>query len=157
MSPSFIPYLRRSYTRSNLVSVHALLTIIKELRDRHALGCLELKSAVDSYGFAHLYPNVTAKLIKTVSMLPPNENNEVAGLTFEKNRITLSIYNYKLMQLSELGRIGKICNFAGFTDKIADDYAFNFSANILPSEELVVYAIELDSLRDIVRKYFPEL
>ena len=158
MSPSLVPHRTRTYYSSDgLVSVHALLKIIKELRDRHALGSLELKSAVDSYGFAHLYPNVTAKLIKAVSMLPPNENNEVAGITFEKNVITLSIYNYKLMTLSELGRIARICNFAGFVDKTHDDYAFNFSVQVRPTEELVVYAVEFNPLLNIFRQYFPEL
>ena len=142
---------------SRSVVSYDLFSILSELSERRMLGSLNLVKDAAPRGFLAISPKLTAELIKVLSTLPADAIGRHTSIVFDRDRISLRIYDYTLLEYSNLIRIAKLCAFAGFSRKTKKDESFEFAAIIYPSEEYYVYALSINRLRDVFRKYFPEL
>ena len=142
---------------SDSIATYDLFSILDELDERRMLGSLNIAKDVAPKGFLLISPALTAELIKILSTLPADEIGRHTSITLDRERVSLCIYDSSLLKYSDLVRIARICTFAGFNKKSKSGESMVFAATVYPSEEQYVYAISINRLRNVFRRYFPEL
>ena len=139
------------------VSSQDLFSIIDELSERRMLGRLDLVAEVTPCGFLMISPTLTAELVKAFSTLPCDGHGKRASIVFERASLSLCIHDGSFLSFNELVHIARISSLAGFDKKYKTEDCIKFSATITPTEEHMLYAVSINKLREIFRKYFPGL
>ena len=134
-----------------------LFSIVEELSARRMLGRLDLVTDATPSGFLLISPLLTAELIKTFSALPCDGSGRHTSIVFGQDHLSLYILDGSFLSFNELVHIARISSLAGFDKKQKNGSSIEFCATITPSEEHYLYAISRSKLRDIFKRYFPQL
>ena len=130
-----------------------LRAILEDLSNEQLLGKIQLSSSGEIYGFVNLSPTLVASLIAYISTLTREDDFSSLELCFERSNVTLTVRGDILTKTQDMNKLRRLADMAGFDTIYARD-ALIFSAKVITSPTLEIYALELRRLKAIFDQYF---